>query len=242
MARQFGEPVRGWEAPPYPADLKLKGRYVALAPLFAQKHAEELFSSFKQDKENKIWDYLPYGPFNTLTEFSAWIKSVETSPDPYFLAIKQLDSNKICGVASYLRIKPNDGSIEVGHINYSPQLQNTTAATEAMYLMMKWAFDNGYRRYEWKCDALNIKSRKAAQRLGLSFEGVFRQATIYKDRNRDTAWFATINKEWPDLKKCFQIYLNPVNFNANGTQKTSLRILTKNLLFKKDPASNNIPD
>jgi RimJ/RimL family protein N-acetyltransferase len=130
------------------------------------------------------------------------------------------------GVASYLRITPASGSIEVGHINYSPLLQRTPAATEAMYLMMRRAFEAGYRRCEWKCDALNARSRSAAQRLGLSYEGVFRQATIYKGRNRDTAWYAAIDKEWPELESAFVRWLDVANFDGEGKQRVSLAELT----------------
>jgi RimJ/RimL family protein N-acetyltransferase len=139
-------------------------------------------------------------------------------------------------VASFLRINPNDGSIEVGHINYSPLLQRTKEGTEAMFLMMKWAFESGYRRYEWKCNALNLKSRKAAQRLGLSYEGVFRQMSISNGRNRNTAWFAAIDNEWLALKRCFETYLSEVNIDDNQQPIISLSELTKPLLYKQDNA------
>ncbi len=139
-------------------------------------------------------------------------------------------------MCSYLRINPKDGSIEVGHINYSPLMQAGVAATEVMYLMMRWAFEAGYRRYEWKCNALNAKSRSAAQRLGFSFEGVFRQASITKGRNRDTAWFAIIDKEWPRLNKAFTTWLDPVNFDNNGQQRQRLSDLTAPVRVASDPS------
>jgi len=146
--------------------------------------------------------------------------------DPLFHAIIDVKAGKAVGVASYLRIEPSVGVIEVCHIHYSPLIQKTPAATEAMYLMMKRVFDElGYRRYEWKCDALNEGSRKAARRLGFTFEGVFRQATIYKGRNRDTAWFSVIDKEWPTLKNAFENWLKPANFDVEDRQKTSLGAL-----------------
>ena len=151
----------------------------------------------------------------------------------FFAIIKRAD-NKAVGLASYLRINPQDGSIEIGHINYSPLLQKTREGTEAMYLMMKWAFESGYRRYEWKCNALNTKSRYAAQRLGLSYEGVFRQMSISKGCNRNTAWFAAIDKEWPTLKASFETYLSDDNFAADGRPKKALSGLTKPLLYKRD--------
>jgi RimJ/RimL family protein N-acetyltransferase len=137
------------------------------------------------------------------------------------------------GVASYLRIAPAGGSIEVGHIHYSPRLQRSPAATEAMYLLMERAFELGYRRYEWKCDALNAASRAAAERLGLSFEGIFRQATVYKDRNRDTAWYAAIDAEWPALRQAFLTWLDPGNFDGEGQQRTRLSVLTRPILKQR---------
>jgi RimJ/RimL family protein N-acetyltransferase len=150
----------------------------------------------------------------------------ENSDDPLFFSFAP-EGEDAAGFGSYLRITPEAGSIEVGFLAFSPRLQRSVAATEAMYLMMKWAFEAGYRRYEWKCDALNAPSRRAAQRLGLSYEGVFRQATVVKGRNRDTAWFAAIDAEWPALEAAFQTWLAPENFDADGRQKTSLRELTR---------------
>jgi RimJ/RimL family protein N-acetyltransferase len=150
--------------------------------------------------------------------------------DPLFFVIVQKSNGKPLGVASYLRINPASGSIEVGHIHYSQALQRSPLATEAMFLMMKKAFEIGYRRYEWKCDALNTASRAAAQRLGLSYEGVFRQATVYKDRNRDTAWYAAIDTEWPALYQAFSRWLDSSNFDERGRQRIRLSELTKPIL------------
>src|SRR5260370_41161988 len=158
---------------------------------------------------------------------------VTAGTDPQFHAVVDLGGGKAVGLASYLRIDPAAGSIEVGHINYSPLLQRTPAATEAMYLMMKRAFDLGYRRYEWKCDALNAASRAAAQRIGLSFEGVFRQATAYKGRDRDTAWYAAIAQAWPELQAAFRRWLDPANFDAKGQQPTRLADLTGPILKQR---------
>jgi len=167
-----------------------------------------------------------------LSDYIDWIQSFEEHDDPVFFAIISKKLKKAIGIASYLRINPNDGLIEVGHINYSPLLQRTTEGTEAMFLMMQWAFDNGYRRYEWKCNALNMRSRKAAQRLGFSYEGVFRQMTISKGRNRDTAWFAIIDKDWQVIQKCFHQFLSDINLDEKS--KYSLSSLTKPLLYKVD--------
>jgi RimJ/RimL family protein N-acetyltransferase len=172
-----------------------------------------------------MWTYLPYGPFATLDSYHVWAMDVCKRPDPMFYAIVDKTTDRAVGVASYLRIDPAAGSIEVGHINYSPLLQRTPAGTEAMFLMMERAFALGYRRYEWKCDSLNAPSRAAAQRLGFSFEGIFRQATVMKGRNRDTAWFAVIDREWPTLKSAFQRWLNPSNFDESGKQRARLSAL-----------------
>jgi RimJ/RimL family protein N-acetyltransferase len=164
-------------------------------------------------------------------------KTVAGETDPLFFTILNTHNQPI-GIASYLRINPASGSIEVGHIHFSPTLQRTPAATEAMYLMMQYAFELGYRRYEWKCDALNNRSRRAALRLGLSFEGVFRQATVYKSRNRDTAWFAAIDSEWPTLKVAFETWLKKDNFGHDGTQHLSLSTLTAPILSSKIESSD----
>jgi RimJ/RimL family protein N-acetyltransferase len=231
---KFGEIVESFSIPPHPKGISIEGRLVDLKPLIASEFAEELFISNAIDKEGINWAYLPYGPFESQADYAKWIKSFEEGDDPVFFAIISKKLKKAIGIASFLRINPTKGLIEVGHINYSPLLQKTTEATEAMFLMMKWVFDNGYRRYEWKCNALNLKSRRAAQRLGFSYEGVFRQMTISKGRNRDTAWFAIIDKEWAEIEKCFDQFLSESNFDNNGKSKVSLTSLTESLLYKVD--------
>jgi RimJ/RimL family protein N-acetyltransferase len=180
-----------------------------------------------------MWTYLPYGPFETIESYQHWLADSAKTNDPLFYAIVEGSSGKAAGLASYLRIAPASGSIEVGHLSYSPSLQRTAAATEAMFLMMKRVFELGYRRYEWKCDALNAKSRAAAQRLGFSFEGVFRQATVYRGRNRDTAWYAAIDREWPALEMAFSQWLNPSNFDQRGAQRAQLAELTSSILVRR---------
>ena len=226
--------VQDFNAPPHPKGVVLNGNTVRLEPLNVEKHSEDLFESNSLDVEGKNWEYLPYGPFDTLGSYQNWLEEEASKQDPTFFSIVRKSDDKAVGVASFLRINQTDGSIEVGHINYSPLLQRTREGTEAMYLMMEWAFGNGYRRYEWKCNALNKKSRYAAQRLGFSYEGVFRQMAINKGRNRNTAWFATIDKEWNALKACYETYLADDNFNADGKPKVSLSELTKPLLYKFD--------
>ena len=228
-----GKPIADWTAPPRPGELTLRGRYCRLEPLDPDLHASQLYLANIKDQIDRNWVYLPYGPFHDEESYREWVRAVSAKEDPYFLAIHSRECRQFCGVASWLRIHPQRGSIEVGHINFSPLLQRTRAATEAMFLMMQWAFDAGYRRYEWKCDALNVSSIRAAERLGMSFEGVFRQATIYKGRNRDTAWFATIDSEWPRLRAAYIAWLKPENFDSQGRQRISLRTLTRGLLVKR---------
>jgi hypothetical protein len=221
--------VNDWQPPSQPTREVLMGHFCSIEPLEI-KHAESLFASFNLDIEGRNWTYLPYGPFDSLASFSSWIEKDCLGNDPLFFAIVERTSGKAIGVASYLRITPNSGSLEVGHINYSPLLQRTPAATEAMYLMMSKAFEHGYRRYEWKCDTLNAPSRATALRLGFSFEGIFRQATVVKGRNRDTAWYAMTDSDWLILKKVYLQWLSPANFNELGDQKLRLSKLTRSLL------------
>ena len=234
MSNTPAETLTHWQPPPVPNELTLDGHHIALYPL-TSAHTDDLLHAFSLDKQQKNWHYLPYGPFTEPAALEKWIKEMTQGSDPYFFAIEKKESKQFCGVASYLRIKPHQGSIEVGHIHFSPLLQHTTAATEAMFLMMQWVFESGYRRYEWKCNALNKASRSAAQRLGFSYEGIFRQAAIVKGRNRDTAWLAVIDKEWQTLKACFTAYLQPSNFTDEGKQITSLRSLTAPILYQQDP-------
>jgi RimJ/RimL family protein N-acetyltransferase len=233
LGQPVGEPVRGWTPPPRPPRSVLDGRYCRLEPLAAEIHAQGLFDANARDVERANWTYLPYGPFEQFEEYLDWVRRVAAGDDPLFFAVVDLTTGRAAGVASYLRIAPEAGSIEVGHINFSPLLQRTPAATEAMYLMMRGAFEWGYRRYEWKCDALNRPSRTAAQRLGLSFEGVFRQAVVYKGRNRDSAWYAAIDREWPALREAFERWLAPSNFDGDGRQRRRLSDLTAPILVAR---------
>jgi RimJ/RimL family protein N-acetyltransferase len=205
----------------------MDGRWCRLEPLDVEIHAAALFDANALDGEGRNWTYLPYGPFPTTESYRAWLEEAGRSADPLYWAIVLKETGRAAGVASYLRIDPKNGCIEVGHINFSPLLQRTPAATEAMYLMMERAFSLGYRRYEWKCDALNAPSRAAAERLGFSFEGVFRQAVVYKGRSRDTAWYAVIDREWPRLQAAYLRWLAPANFDAHGQQRSRLSELTR---------------
>lgn len=229
----IGFALPGWTPPPRPPREPMLGRYCRVEPLEIERHAAQLYAANRTDAEQRIWTYLGYGPFESLDSYVDWMARVCGGDDPLFHAIVDDATGQALGVASYLRIEPNSGSIEVGHINYSPLLQRTPAATEAMYLMMRRAFELGYRRYEWKCDALNARSRAAAQRYGLSYEGIFRQATVYKGRNRDTAWYAAIDREWPALRAAFEQWLDPANFDLDGRQLVRLADLTGPILVQR---------
>lgn len=223
FAQPIGFPLLNWRACTPPPRITLNGRYCSIEALSATRHGSELANVFVNKSPDSDWTYLPYGPFAQEADFLDWIQSIEPSDDPLFQSVIDKASGRAVGIASYLRIEPSVGVIEVGHIHFSPHLQKTPAATESMFLMMRQVFDElGYRRYEWKCDALNKPSRAAAERLGFQFEGVFRQATMYKGRNRDTAWFSILDSEWPRLKQQFEAWLAPENFDINGQQKRRL--------------------
>ena len=225
----IGAPVTDWTTPPAPSRIGLEGRYCRLEPLVVE-HAPALFQAHAQDTDGRMWTYVPNGPFARIEDYRDWVWGAAASSDPLHFTI--VTDRGPVGTASYLRIAPALGSIEVGYITYSPLLQRTRAATEAMYLMMRWAMDAGYRRYEWKCNALNAPSRRAALRLGLSFEGVFRQAMIVKGRNRDTAWYAAIDSEWPAIRAAMETWLAPDNFDAEGRQRQALSDLTRPILVR----------
>ena len=199
-----------------PSKRKLIGKYSILEPININKHLKDLFNNFLLDRTKTLWTYMPFGPFKNISSLKNYLINDKLTGNPFFYAIYSKRLKSFCGLATYLRIKPKIGTIEVGYITYAPNLQRTVEATEAMYLMMQNVFENlGYRRYEWKCDNLNKKSKKSALRLGFKFEGVFRQATIYKKRNRDSAWFSIIDKEWKSRKKKYLEYLKRSNFDEN---------------------------
>jgi len=223
LGQPVGEPLPDWTARPWPSRAAMEGRLCRLEPLDASRHAEALYEAHALDAEGRNWTYLPYGPFASPEDIVVWIRSVENSDDPMFFAIIGIATRRAIGWASYLRIDPAMGSIEVGHLAYSPALQRTPAGTEAMYLMMKRAFDElGYRRYEWKCNALNAPSWNAAERLGFRYEGTFRQAWVQKGRNRDQAWFSIIDGEWSAIRSALERWLDPSNFDTAGRQKRRL--------------------
>ncbi len=223
LGQPIGEAVKNWQPVSRPSRTAMEGRYCRIEPIDPDRHGSDLFLAFRADKEGRNWTYLPYEPFETEAALRDWMAKTCLGDDPLFHAIIDSNSDKAVGVASYLRIQPTFGTIETGHIHYSPLLQRTPAGTEAMFLMMRRVFSElGYRRYEWKCNALNAPSRRAAERLGFSFEGVFRQALIVKGRNRDTAWYSILDKEWPALEQALSGWLDPSNFDEHGQQKASL--------------------
>ena len=231
---EHGQPIGcslpDWKPPPIPPRESIHGQLCRLDPLNTRQHNQDLFDAINHKNDVTSWTYLPYGPFDTLNSYTSWMQSVAQGNDPLFFAIIDRATEKPVGVASYLRIMPASGSIEVGHLHYALAARRKPLVTEAMYLMMRTAFELGYRRYEWKCDCLNEPSRHAARRLGFSFEGIFRQATVYKGRNRDTAWFAVIDRDWPALRNAFETWLAPDNFDAEGKQKIRLSDLTAPLV------------
>ena len=224
LGQEIGCMLPTWNTCQEPAKKIMVGAYCRLEPLDATCHGEDLWQAYSADTQDRIWTYLPYGPFTTQAELKQWLTGHSKTQDPLFYAIVSTSNGKAVGIATYLRIQPAAGVIEVGHINYSPALQATTAATEAMYLMMKNAFNLGYRRYEWKCDNLNSGSKKAAQRLGFSFDGLFKQAAVYKGRNRDTAWFSVLDTHWPAIQAEYERWLATENFSADGMQLSKLSI------------------
>jgi RimJ/RimL family protein N-acetyltransferase len=225
FGQPVGEPVEGWTARPRPPLTPIEGRYCRVEPLDLDRHAAQLHEANIEAPDHRRWTYLTAEGFSDAASYRRWLSQVSSGYD-LFHAIIDSASGRAVGVAAYLRIDPGNGSIEVGHINYSPSLQQTRAATEAMFLLMRRAFDElGYRRYEWKCDSLNEPSRRAAARLGFTFEGTFRQAVVYKNRNRDTAWFSILDTEWPALRGAYEQWLAPGNFDEQGRQRRALAAL-----------------
>lgn len=204
----------------------MTGDRCQVLPLNVDEHVVSLFHAFNQDTSQNNWTYLPYGPFATVEAFADWLEASCGGDDPMFHSVMDNRTGAAVGLASFMRITPSVGVMEVGHIHFSPLIQRTAVSTEAMFLMMRRVFDElGYRRYEWKCDSLNAPSRSAALRLGFQFEGIFRQATVYRQRNRDTAWFSIIDSEWPVIKTGFERWLSSDNFDADDRQKQSLQEL-----------------
>lgn len=223
--------LTGFIPPPAPGPAVIDAVWARLERLDPDRHAKPLYDAV--DGQDQVWDYLGYGPFADIGEYRDWMSAM-VMPDPYFYAIIDPDTGKAAGLASFLRLDRPNGVIEIGHIMLSPALQRSIVASAALMAMISWAFAAGYRRVEWKCNALNAASRRAALRFGFTYEGVFRQHMIVKDRNRDTAWFAITDGDWPALRTVYDRWLEPANFDSSGRQRQSLSALTHQALPGRD--------
>jgi len=214
----IGEALPDWQPRPRPS------RVVLLVPLDADRHTDALFAAYSQAADTaRDWTYLSVGPFADAQSFHAYIKRISAQSDPLHFAVVDLTTEQPLGTLALMNQRPEHGVIEVGFVVFSPALQRSQLATEAQFLLMRYVFDElGYRRYEWKCDSLHQRSRNAALRLGFCYEGTFRQAIVYKQRSRDTAWFAIIDQDWPRVKTALSKWLCPENFDTNGEQLTRL--------------------
>lgn len=225
----FGQPtgaaLENWQARTFPEPVTLTGQYCRLEPLNVAQHTGHLYQAFHPAAGNPaFWTYLSVGPFDDAQSFSAFIRTAAASRDPLFFVVVDLRSERAVGLLSLMRTDVRNGVTEVGNVMFSPSLQRTPLSTEAQFLLMQYVFSVlKYRRYEWKCDSLNAPSRNAALRLGFQFEGIFRQAVVYKGRSRDTAWFSVIDRDWPALKTAFQRWLSAGNFNPQGEQHCRLQ-------------------
>ncbi|VVD99240.1 acetyltransferase [Pandoraea morbifera] len=222
----IGPPMPDWTPRALPPRTPIGGRYCRLEPIDVERHAKDLYEAYASAPDARDWTYMSTGPFPDFDAYYAHATRQAVSTDPLHHAVIDLATGKAVGTLSLMRIDPANGVVEVGHVAYSPLLKRTRAGTEAQYLLMRRAFDElGYRRYEWKCDSLNAPSRRAATRYGFTFEGIFRQATVYKGRSRDTAWFAMTDGEWPAISRGFEQWLSSENFDAEGRQRAGLAAL-----------------
>lgn len=215
----------GWKPVSPPPRAPLDGRYVRLEPLDAQHHGEDLWHALQgPESDPALWDYLPYGPFADRGAFETWLAGRQATDDPLFFTVIDKATARAVGLLSFLRIAPADGCIEIGHIAFGRAMQRSPASTEAIWLLMRMAMDGlGNRRLEWKCNARNARSRRAAERLGFTQEGLFRQHAVIKGQNRDTAWFSIIDSEWPQRREALQRWLAPENFDEQGQQRRRLK-------------------
>ena len=224
---EYGQPIGpaidGWSPRPRPQRTNMIGRYCRLEPVSVEHHEADLFAAYMETPDDRDWTYLFHERPERDEHFRSYLTTLEKSDDPLHFTIVDMDTNRAAGTAALMRIDPAHGVIEVGSIVFSARLKRTRAATESIYLMMRRAFDElGYRRYEWKCDSLNAPSRSAAQRYGFTFEGIFRNAIVYKGRSRDTAWYSITVEEWPRIRCAFEAWLDPANFDERAEQKRRL--------------------
>lgn len=218
LGQPVGDPLPSWAGAKPPERVTLSGSYCRLEPLSADEHADGLFEAYASAEDDGDWTYLPVGPFRTRDDYYEWAVGAEKSGDPLHFAVISLRSGAPVGTLSLMRHAPAAGVVEVGFVVFSRRLARTPESTEAQYLLMRYAFEAlGNRRYEWKCDSLNAPSRAAAERLGFSYEGLFRQAVVVKGRNRDTAWYSILDGEWPRAREAFEAWLDPSNFEPDGS-------------------------
>jgi RimJ/RimL family protein N-acetyltransferase len=209
-----------WKGVPAPTATLLEGRFIRLARLDPARHADELFAALEgPGADPKLWDYLPYGPFPERNVFNTWLNNHAAASDPYFFAVIDRASGQVQGILSLMSIVPAQGRIEIGHVTFGAPMQRSPKSTEAVYLLAKHSFDLGYRRLEWKCNNGNARSKYAAERLGFSFEGVFRQHMVVKGQNRDTAWYSILDGEWPAIAAGFEQWLSDENQTPDGQVK-----------------------
>jgi len=220
------DPVPNWQGAAEPRREPLEGRFVRLEPLDVASHGDDLWLALQgPDSDPLLWDYLPYGPFAGREPFDAWLGGQAASADPLFFAVRESASGRVLGLLSLMSRVPAHGSIEIGHVAFGAGMQRSPLATEAVYLLAQLAFVLGNRRLEWKCNAANLRSRRAAERFGFTFEGVFRQHLVVKGHNRDTAWFSITDGEWPPCQRAFERWLAADNFDAQGRQLQRLEVL-----------------
>ena len=241
---QYGQPIGGavpnWSDRSSPGNVTLSGAFCRIEPLNVEHHADDLYLAYSSAPDGRDWTYMPVGPFQDIAAYRKFAESASQSADPKHYAVIDTTLGKAVGTLSLMRIDPRMGAIEVGYVAFSPLLKQKTTSTEAQFLLMQYVFDElQYRRYEWKCDSLNAPSQKTAQRLGFSFEGIFRQAAVYKGRSRDTAWFSILDQEWPAIKNAFRAWLSVENFDTNGKQLKSL-VEIRNAGLKSCCQSNGI--
>ncbi|EJM26767.1 GNAT family N-acetyltransferase [Pseudomonas sp. GM24] len=209
-----------WKGAPAPTATLLEGRFIRLERLDPARHGDELFAALEgPGADPKLWDYLPYGPFPERSTFDAWLNNHAAASDPYFFSVVDRTSGQVQGILSLMSIVPAQGRIEIGHVTFGAPMQRSPRSTEAVYLLAKYSFDLGYRRLEWKCNNGNARSKYAAERLGFSFEGVFRQHMVVKGQNRDTAWYSILDGEWPAIAAGFEQWLSDDNQTSDGQVK-----------------------
>jgi RimJ/RimL family protein N-acetyltransferase len=226
FGQSIGPAVEGWSKRALPSRSAMAGRYCRLEPIDTGRHAGDLFAAYMESPDSRDWTYLFHERPERVEELRDYLSRLAASEDPLHFTIVEAATSRAVGTAALMRIDPVHGTIEVGSIAFSARMKKTPAGTESMYLMMRRAFDElGYRRYEWKCDSLNTPSRSAAQRYGFTFEGIFRNAVVYKGRSRDTAWYSITAQEWPQVRAAFETWLAPDNFDERGNQRRRLAVI-----------------